>query len=138
MSVKPDITGDGRSRPALEMRIDVVDHRVSPALAFAPLHKAALGVAVGTAAACLVLAFTVFHLLVNPHWDGAPRLLGEYFYGYSASPRGLIVGPLWGFVVGFVMGWFVAFCRNLAMAISVFVLRTRAELAQTRDFLDHI
>jgi hypothetical protein len=40
--------------------------------------------------------------------------------------------------VGFTGGWFVAFCRNLAIAISVFVTRTRAELAETREFLDHI
>jgi hypothetical protein len=36
------------------------------------------------------------------------------------------------------MGWFVAFCRNLAIATSIFITRTRAELSQTRDFLDHI
>jgi hypothetical protein len=54
------------------------------------------------------------------------------------SWTGLFVGMGWGFVVGFVGGWFFAFCRNLALAISIFITRTRAELAQTRDFLDHI
>jgi hypothetical protein len=36
------------------------------------------------------------------------------------------------------MGWFLAFCRNLLLAVKLFVVRTRAELSQTRDFLDHI
>jgi hypothetical protein len=40
--------------------------------------------------------------------------------------------------VGFVAGWFFAFCRNLVLAFSVFLIRARAELNQTRDFLDHI
>jgi hypothetical protein len=40
--------------------------------------------------------------------------------------------------VGFVAGWFTAFCRNLAVAISIFAIRTRVELSETRDFLDHI
>jgi hypothetical protein len=44
----------------------------------------------------------------------------------------------WGFLVCFVAGWFVAFCRNLALAISAFMIRTRAEIEQTRNFLDHI
>jgi hypothetical protein len=66
------------------------------------------------------------------------ELLANYFYGYSVSWKGLAIGTGWGFVVGFVGGWFVAFCRNMVIAVSVFVTRTRAELAQTRDFLDHI
>ncbi len=107
-------------------------------LAFAPIHKRAFGVAIGTASALLILAVTLFHLLLD--LPDAPRLplLGQYFYGYSVSWLGLAIGSAWGFVVGFVGGWFVAFCRNLVIAVSVFVTRTRAELTQTRDFLDHI
>lgn len=107
-------------------------------LAFAPLHKRAFGIAVGTGAAVLVVAVTLFHVLVQP--VGAPRieLLRAYFYGYTATLQGAAVGGAWAFAVGFIMGWFVAFCRNLAIAASIFITRTRAELKQTRDFLDHI
>lgn len=108
-------------------------------LAFAPLHKRAFGTAVGVALALVLGAVTLFHLLLDPT-PGQPNLwlLGQYFYGYSVSWTGLLVGMGWGFVVGFVGGWFFAFCRNLALAISIFITRTRAELAATRDFLDHI
>jgi hypothetical protein len=51
---------------------------------------------------------------------------------------GVVIGAAWGFVVAFVAGWFAAFCRNLALAISAFVIRTRAEIEATREFLDHI
>jgi hypothetical protein len=65
-------------------------------------------------------------------------LLGQYFAGYTVSWPGVLVGAGWGFVVAFVAGWFVAFCRNAALAITAFAIRTRAELTETRDFLDHI
>jgi hypothetical protein len=106
------------------------------ALAFAPLHKRAFGVAVGTAVGLMFLAVTVTVLLRET--DVGLYLLSEYFYGYSVSWTGAIVGLLWGFAVGFVAGWFTAFCRNMALAISIFISRTRGELHATADFLDHI
>lgn len=116
------------------------DEQIAPALllAFAPMHKRAFGVATGSAAALVMVLLTVAALLL-PSARGFPlELLGEYFAGYSVSWGGVVIGAAWGFVVGFVAGWFTAFCRNLALAISAFVIKVRAELSQTRDFLDHI
>jgi hypothetical protein len=109
-------------------------------LAFAPLHKRAFGVAIGSAAGLFVFLLTVVHLVRNPAPGQAINLelLANFFYGYSPTWTGAFVGLFWGFVVGFVGGWFLAFCRNLVIAISIFITRTRAELRETRDFLDHI
>jgi hypothetical protein len=107
-------------------------------LAFAPMHKFAFGVATGTAAA-LILASLTMGVLLLPNARSFPlALLRQYFVGYSVSWPGVLVGAAWGFAVGFVAGWFAAFCRNLALAISAFLIRAKAELSQTRDFLDHI
>ena len=108
------------------------------ALAFAPLHKAAFGAAIGAASGLLVFAVTVVYLLRGGHPPLNLGLLAEYFYGYTVSWPGAVVGLLWGGAVGFVAGWFLAFCRNVALAASIWLLRTRTELEQTRDFLDHI
>jgi F420-0:gamma-glutamyl ligase-like protein len=108
-----------------------------PGLAFQPLHKRAFGIAVGLAAGMTVAAATVVVLLRGDETINL-QLLDAYFTGYTVSWPGVLVGFGWAFVVGFTAGWFVAFCRNLALAISAFVLRARAELFQTRDFLDHI
>ena len=106
--------------------------------AFAPLHKGAFGVAVGAAGAVLMALLTLAGLFLPGAQDFPLWLVSQYFQGYSVTLQGVFVGALWGFVVAFIAGWFAAFCRNLALAISAFVIRTRAELDSTREFLDHI
>jgi hypothetical protein len=107
-------------------------------LAFARLHKAAFGVATGVAGALVMGALTLV-VLLSPRARGFPlELLNQYFTGYSVSWPGVVIGMLWGFLVAFVAGWFVAFCRNLSLAIIAFAIRTRAELSETKTFLDHI
>lgn len=113
------------------------------ALATAPIHKRAFGIATGIAMGLVMFLVTVVYLLrVDPGApdtrDFGPGLLIHYFHGYSLSWTGALIALGWGFVVGFVIGWFVAFCRNLVLAASIFAIRTRSELAATRDFLDHI
>lgn len=106
--------------------------------AFAPLHKSAFGVAAGVAGALLMILLTVAGLFMPGAGDFPLELIGQYFQGYSVSWSGVVVGAVWGFAVAFIAGWFAAFCRNLALAISAFIIHTRAELESTREFLDHI
>ncbi len=106
--------------------------------AFAPMHKRALGIAVGLTAGLGVFLVTAFQLVARPGDDEYLGLLGQYFFGYTVSWRGAFIGLWWGFVAGFAGGWFLAFCRNLAMAVWLFVVRTKASLNETSDFLDHI
>lgn len=106
--------------------------------AFAPLHKAAFGVAIGTACALTAFAVTALTLLRPPDPPVPLFLFQNYFTGYSVSWPGALIGAAWAGVTGFVFGWFTAFCRNFVLAVSLFIIRTRAELAQTRDFLDHV
>lgn len=106
--------------------------------AFAPLHKAAFGAAIGTACALLAFGITALALVRPPDPPVPLYLFNQYFTGYSVTWPGALVGAAWGWVTGFVFGWFTAFCRNFVLAISLFIIRTRADLARTRDFLDHV
>lgn len=106
--------------------------------AFAPLHKAAFGTAIGVAGALVVFAITAGALIRPPDPPIPLFLFEQYFTGYAVTWPGAFIGALWAFVTGFVFGWFTAFCRNFVLAVSLFIIRTRAELAQTRDFLDHV
>ena len=106
--------------------------------AFAPIHKRALGVAVGTVFGGFFFVVTAFHVIMRPA-DGPPlELLAQYFYGYTVTWAGALVALFWGGMIGFVLGWFAALVRNLTISIAVFVFKTRANLKQTADFLDHI
>ena len=113
-----------------------LDHALE--LAFAPLNKRAFGVALGCAGALAMVLLTVAVLITDRAQQFPLGLLGQYFAGYTVSWPGVLVGAVWGFLVAFVAGWFFAFCRNAALAITAFAIRTRAELTETRDFLDHI
>ena len=107
------------------------------ALAFAPLHKRAFGMAIGLTAGAGLFLMTAYSVLV-PGYPDFMDLLGNYFPGYTVSWPGAFIGFGWAAFSFFVAGWFCAFCRNLAIAVNVWMARTRAELASTRDFLDHI
>lgn len=117
------------------------DPALPPALrlAFAPLHKRAFGLAIGVASAVAIAGATLLYL-VRGHLNEGPGLwlLQNYLAGYSVSLAGVAIGAAWGLFIGFVAGWFFAFCRNFSIAVSVFIFRVKAELNQSRDFLDHI
>ena len=110
----------------------------SAMMLFAPVDKRAFGVAIGAAAAAGIMSFTAIELILQPVPSLNPSLLAQYFAGYTVSWPGMLVGGAWGFFVGFCGGWFTAFMRNLVLALSLFMLRSRAELDDSRDFLDHI
>jgi hypothetical protein len=108
------------------------------AYAFAPLHKLAFGVATGAAAALFMACLTVGALALPTARSVPIELIGQYFTGYHRNWSGVLVGAAWGFGVAFIGGWFFAFCRNLVLAVTVFIIQTRAELTATKGFLDHI
>jgi hypothetical protein len=107
-------------------------------LAFAPLHKRCLGVAVGTALGLLVFALTAIHVVRSPGEPYPLVLLQQYFPRYEVTWTGAVIGAFWAFWLGFVLGWMFAFLRNLALAVTAFVFRARAEMRENRGFLDHI
>jgi hypothetical protein len=110
---------------------------MSAELLFEPLDKRAFGVAIGAACACLVAGATALVLIRSEPWQGL-ALLSNYFAGYTVSWLGAVIGAAWAFGIGFVLGWLMAFIRNFTLAVSLFMLRSRVELDETSDFLDHI
>jgi hypothetical protein len=131
----PDDRAKAVAEPTTGEEVDLVRELQ---LAFAPIHKRAFGAAVGTTLAVLIAAITALHVVLDPEAGPNLDLFRAYFFGYEVSWAGVAIGAFWAFVVGFVAGWFAAFCRNLVIAVYVFITRTKAELGETRDFLDHI
>jgi hypothetical protein len=107
--------------------------------AFAPLHRMAMGLAWGVVLGALVFLMTVTLLLKGGDVVGPNlALLGQYFFGYSVTWPGAFVGLLWGFALGFVLGWGFAVVRNLVFWLWLVSIRSRAEMEQYGDFLDHM
>lgn len=107
-------------------------------LLFAPIDKRAFGVAIGTVSALAIAVLTGMQLIFNPQPSLDLPLVSQYFPGYAVSWKGALIGAAWVFATGFCAGWFTAFARNLVLALSLFFLRSRAELSGSKDFLDHI
>jgi hypothetical protein len=106
--------------------------------AFAPLDKRALGVAMGVAGALVVAAVTMMSMLMDPAQRFPLALLAQYFAGYSVSVPGVFIGAAWAFATGFCWGWFIAFARNLMLSLWLLSVRVRADMATSRDVLDHL
>jgi|ERR1700676_397092 hypothetical protein len=106
-------------------------------LAFAPIHRRALGVACGLVLGGLLSIATL--VLTQRHdRDFSLDLLGQFFKGYSVSWQGVFVGFLWGMAIGFIFGWSLALIRNAAVWIWLTVIRSRAEMSEYSDLLDHL
>ena len=101
------------------------------------VHKSALGFAIGSTVGGAIFVLTAIHVALQV--NGLPLwLLNQYFAGYEISWRGALVGLAWGFGVGFVVGWLLGFVHNFTMGFWVFIIRTKHDIARTRNFLDHI
>jgi hypothetical protein len=107
--------------------------------AFSSLDKTALGVAVGAICALTVSGATIL-LIAKGGREVGPTLalLGQYFVGYTVTPRGSVVGALYGFLTGFLFGWTAAAIRNAIIAIYVRVVMLRATLTKTQMFMDDL
>src|SRR5689334_16109729 len=86
--------------------------------AFARLDRRAFGAAVGVWFGAGTFGATIVLVLEGGSPVGPDLgLLSQYFIGYSVTWTGSLVGLLYGFVAGFCLGWFVAFLRNLLVAL---------------------
>jgi hypothetical protein len=108
-------------------------------LAFAPLHRVALGVASGVVSGGMLFALTMI-LVVKGGYPLGPNLalMGEFLYGYTVSFTGAFVGLAWGLGLGYILGWGFAVAHNLATWLWLLVIRSQAEMEQYGDFLDHM
>lgn len=107
-------------------------------LTFTPIHKRCLGIAVGAVLGTSIFAITLLHIVRSPDEVYPLVLLQQFFIGYSVSFSGALIGLVWGLWVGFVLGWCFAFLRNLTLSVTAIIFRAKAELAQSRSFLDQL
>lgn len=107
--------------------------------AFAKLDRTALGTALGVVGGLGLFAATLWLLLkggepVGPHLD----LLRQFLPGYRVSLAGGVLGMLYGFGLGFIAGWSIAFLRNTAVFMTTAIIHRRAERQLLRRLLEYL
>ena len=116
----------------------------SPALAdeliiqsVAKLDRSALGIAIGIVFGAVIFLATNFLVIKGGASVGQNlSLLSQYFYGYTVTFAGSVVGLLYGFASGFVLGWLTAFLRNFIIKIYLFLAKYRERMVSVNDFID--
>jgi hypothetical protein len=76
------------------------------------LRRRAFGLALGLMFGLLILFANLWLLLIDSHGDFFSKF-SSFFYGYSFSWLGAVVGFFWGFVYGFFFGVALAWIYNI-------------------------
>jgi hypothetical protein len=107
--------------------------------AFARLDRSAFGTAVGTLLGLLIFCATVFVLAKDGEAGGSNLgLLAQYYPGYTVTLAGAFLGLIYGFLTGFVLGWFIALLRNASLGLYLRFVQKKTELTGINEFLDRI
>ena len=103
------------------------------------LDRVAFGAAFGAVCGLSLLLMTGLLVLQDGPDTGATLgLLRNYLPGYSVTPQGILIGLVYGCLIGFALGWLAALVRNGVWFFYFSVVRRRAERGFLRDLLDYI
>lgn len=108
-------------------------------LLFLKLDRIAMGISTGVVTGIVLFIATLILVLkggdtVGPHLG----LLSQYFPGYQVTWWGSLLGLLYGFGSGFVLGSLFATIRNMTIFFSFALRKTRFERKQLLKFFDYI
>ncbi len=82
--------------------------------AVARMHAGVLALVGGVLGGGGLFAMTAWLLIKGgPNVGAHLRLLGQYYYGYSVTWTGSLIGLLYGAITGAVVGWLVGVVYNV-------------------------
>ena len=106
--------------------------------AFGKLDKLGLAVSTGAVSGLLVFAATLWLALKN---DGGltqmVQLLDQFFFGYTVTVKGAILGMGYTFCWGFLFGWLFAYLHNILVGFYIYRVKRKLEILSFKDFLDN-
>lgn len=106
---------------------------------FARMDKLAFAIATGSVCGLLLFLATTWLVLKDGPVVGPNlQLLSQFFVGYTVTMTGAFIAFGYSFFWGFLLGWLVAYLRNLFLAGFAYWARKRAELLSLKDFFDHL
>jgi len=107
--------------------------------AFARMDKFAFALAMGLTCALAIFLSTIWLIIrgISPT-DPNFYLLSQYFFGYSVTFEGAVIGMGYSFLWGFIFGWLFAYLQNLCLGLYVHWIKRKAESLKFKNFLDYI
>lgn len=115
------------SAPADELLIQTI----------AKIDRSAFGIAIGVVFGTGIFFATNFLILKGGERIGPTlTLLNQYFYGYSVTFTGSLVGLFYGFAAGFALGWLMAFVRNFLIIIYLHIAKFKGRIVAVNNFID--
>ena len=107
--------------------------------AFPKLDPLALGMSLGTVLGVGLMLATFFVLLRGGDVSGQTlTLLNQFYPGYTVTAVGGLVGLMYAFITGFVLGSGYAFLRNAMTALYLVSLHRSAQQSAMQQFFEHI
>ncbi len=123
-----------------EMKIEpseeAVLDKILPAV-FSRVDPLGLATAVGSVCGLLIFFATLWLAIKGGPASVYLKLLNQFFFGYTVTVKGALIGLAYGFSWGFLLGWLIAYLRNFIIAFYIYRIRRKVELLTFRDFLDH-
>lgn len=106
---------------------------------FLKLDRVAFGFSLGTVAGAFLCLGTLALVLKGGRVIGPNlQLLNQYFPGYRVTLAGSMVGLLYGFASGFVVGWVFALLRNATVFLYMAGVRRQAERGALKRLFDYL
>lgn len=106
--------------------------------AFARMDKLAFAVALGLVAGLVTFTATLFLVIKGGETVGRNMyLLSEFFFGYTVSVTGAMIGFAYSFLWAFLWGWTFAYLRNFILGLMIYRAKRKVELLSFREFVDN-
>ncbi len=132
VNVEQEYHEEMRMEPSEEVVLD----KLLPSV-FPRMDKLGIATAVGLVCGFLIFLATIWLVIKGGTAGLYLQLLNQYFFGYTVTVKGALIGMAYGFSWGFLLGWLFAYLRNFFMAYYIYRIKRKAELLTFRDFLDH-
>ena len=106
---------------------------------FQRLHPVAFGVAIGVVAGLSLFLATVVLVLKGGNIVGPNlSLLSQYLPEYRVTMGGSVLGLMYGQVIGFISGWFLATLRNGSLLLYMAVVDNQVRHEVLKNFHEYI
>jgi protoporphyrinogen oxidase len=104
---------------------------------FPKLDAPALGLSLGLMTGVLLAVITLFAWQQgDPGVVTAVELINQFYPGYTVTLLGAVIGFLYAFVTGYLVGWFFAFLRNVTTAFYLSLLYRSTEKNLRQQFFE--